>query len=240
LPYRLRTARQKKRLQKSDFDKQLLELRRLEDVLWNARKALPIVPLKEPYQKGWKRSFVLRDDVKRSGNAAFYEELLTKINTVEYSSDKAFKTKKRRKTQNIYVAREQHLRAFTWQEWTDPKLKVTDKEKPHFHWQQIWNPFQKCWHERLVFNEQWRYVLQIKPHIITHVKLIDSVLEQQIKQLDNRIERNHLRPRMSKIIGGRYHYGKLPYNQNKLYKSFVKNKPLHAILGHCMDEQTTT
>ena len=240
LPFRLRTERQRKRSRKSDFDKQLLALRRLEDILWNARKALPMVPLEEPYQKGWKRSFVLREDVKRSGHAAFYEELLAKINTVEYSADKLFKVKKRRKARNIYVARQQHLRAFTWQEWIDPKLKITDKEKPHFHWQQIWNPFQKNWHERLVFNEPWRYVLKVKPHMITHAKMLDNVLEQQIAQLGNYIDRNHLRARISKITGGDFNYGVLTYAQKEKHRNEFKNKPLHVILDAYMDEQTTT
>ena len=96
LSYKLKTARQKKRLQKEDFDKRLIQIHKQEETLWNNRRKLPMVPLEQPYQKGWKRFFVLREDVRRCNKAAFYQQLLDKINTVQYSNDKNFKAKKNR------------------------------------------------------------------------------------------------------------------------------------------------
>ena len=79
LSYRLRSARNKKRdLKKEDKEKRLIQLHKQEVMLWTDRRKLPWVPLAEPYQKGWKRFFVLREDVKRSNNAGFYESLLEK------------------------------------------------------------------------------------------------------------------------------------------------------------------
>jgi len=237
LPYRLRTARQKKRLQRSDFDKQLLALYRHETLLWNVRAALPLVPLREPYQKGWKRSFIIRADVKRSSAAPFYEALLPKINTVEYSADQQFKCKKRRKSRKTYLVRQQYLKTFTKQEWDS---MFTIKEKPHFHLKQTWNSKQRIWNIRFLFNEPWRYVLKVEPHIITHVKMIDSVLEQQISEVNNYIERNYLRPRMTKIRGGGYNYYRRTDTEKEKYRNTLKNKPLHVLLGQCISEQTTT
>ena len=66
LSYRLRSARDKKRSQKEDFEKRLIQLDQEEDRLRAEKHKLPWVPLSEPYQKGWKRYFILREDVKRS------------------------------------------------------------------------------------------------------------------------------------------------------------------------------
>ncbi|MFZ0595933.1 MAG: hypothetical protein WAM46_03045, partial [Flavobacterium sp.] len=55
---RLKNKRTKKRLVKEDFDKQLIQIRKLEVTLWKKRQELPLVPLAVPYQKGWQRNFV--------------------------------------------------------------------------------------------------------------------------------------------------------------------------------------
>ena len=238
LPYRLRTARQKKRLLKTDRDKQLLALNNLRDTLTAAIRALPVVPLKEPYQKGWKRTFALREDVQRSGSAAFYETLLTKINTVEFSSDKAFKTKKRKHGRKIYVVRQQHLRAFALYELVSSKCKLDETERRHFHWQELWDAKRKVWHVRFVFNEPWRYITLIRPHIITHARMIDSELEQQLQEIKSRILTQHLQPRISALKG--YRFGRWKCNNAKKYKHSFKNTPLHVLTGIAMDEQTTT
>src|SRR5690606_37296467 len=94
---KIKTARQKKRLQKEDIEKQLIRLHRLREKLQQQKNSLPLVPLETPYQKGWKRSYVLRQDVARSRYGSFYQTLLEKINTVIYHHDKHFKTSKRKR-----------------------------------------------------------------------------------------------------------------------------------------------
>ena len=58
LSYRLRTVRQKKRMQYEDFDKKLLRLRREEEKFYQQEKDLGWEPLIPPVQKGWTRFFV--------------------------------------------------------------------------------------------------------------------------------------------------------------------------------------
>ncbi|WP_017497132.1 hypothetical protein [Flavobacterium sp. WG21] len=84
---RFKSKRKKRRLIKEDFEKQLIELRKLEVDLWKKRRNLPLVALEVPYQKGWQRNFKLRDDVARSSEASFYTELLEKINTWQFSPE---------------------------------------------------------------------------------------------------------------------------------------------------------
>ncbi|WP_294960475.1 hypothetical protein [uncultured Flavobacterium sp.] len=100
---RFRSKRRKKRLVKEDFEKHLIQLRKLEVELWEKRKNLPLVPLKIPYQKGWQRNFKLRDDVARSAEAEFFRNLLEKINTWQFSPEKSFKRKKKRKREKADI-----------------------------------------------------------------------------------------------------------------------------------------
>jgi hypothetical protein len=235
LHYRLRTARQKKRLQKKDYDKQLIQLDKKRSALWEAKHKLPRVPLKEPYQKGWKRVFVLREDVRVSRYGAFYEQLLTKINTVVYSNDKRFRryVRRRRQQKKVYEDIPQSLKQFHLHEWTSPKLKLTEGEKLQFHLEDRWSEQQKMWVQRYVINEPWRYVLKVRPHIITEAKLVDNLLEQEISELDNYICSHHLDGRIRKLTNGRREAWKDCRGEKEKYKSPFKNKPRHTILDEC-------
>jgi hypothetical protein len=76
-PRCIKSARRKKRLVKLDFDKQLIRLSKTMNS-WATKAKFTKVPLVHPYQRGWKRLFVLQDDIKRGPLAEFYEALLKK------------------------------------------------------------------------------------------------------------------------------------------------------------------
>jgi hypothetical protein len=214
---------------KKDRDKQLIALDLLEEKLLQQRRALPMIPLDEPYQRGWKRSFVLREDVARSRLGDFYRDLMKKINTVEYSANKNFTRKKRRRRKMVYEVRPQSLREFYLCEWNHPRCKLTDEEKVHFQLQESLSKDNKTILQKFVFNEPWRFVLQVKPNMIIEVQMIDEMLEQAIQQLRNRIESHNLRPAMIRLMYGANYDGwrgmEDPRQQNPL-----KNKSLHKIL----------
>lgn len=102
---RLRNIRTRKRIAKTDYEKYLRECSdrhsELEKQKWN----LPLVPLEKPYQKGYVRFFVVRDDVKRSGLGEFFENLLTKINTYQYADNRKFQKKEKTQRQTHLCAK---------------------------------------------------------------------------------------------------------------------------------------
>ena len=109
MSFRLQSARRKKRMQHEDFEKHLLALHKEQQQLYKQQQALGWIDLKPPVMRGWKRYFVLRDDVARSKHAGFFEGILEKINKTEFSSRKDFKVKKRKAGKKIYVVRDQQL-----------------------------------------------------------------------------------------------------------------------------------
>lgn len=207
--YKMKTARQKKRLQKKDFDKQVIQIRKKRAKYWQQQSDLPWVPLEIPYQRGWKRHFILREDIKRSAMADFYQELLRNINTSQFNPDKSFKVKRKRKQGKTTVERKQFLREFPeWQWHNDRYQSLSELEKAHFHLYEKWDKNGRTLKMVYRFNEPWRYVLKVVPNMITHAKLLDSQLEQDLQRLNNFITQQQIEARIYKLTGGAYHYWK--------------------------------
>ncbi|MES2701729.1 MAG: hypothetical protein V4649_03775 [Bacteroidota bacterium] len=227
---RLKSARRRKRLQKHDLDKQLIRLEKRRNTLGSDPDSNPPVPLAEPYQRGWERTFVIRKDVLAGPFAAFYLQLLAKINTVQYSRERSFVEKRRRKERTVPQETSQLLKDFSTWEWQRPDVLLTEAERQHFHREEVWCACLGRFVYRYVFNEPWRYELKVSPHIITHTRVPDGALESEIKKLENYIQRNQLQYKMYKLTKGRnQQWWK---HHNKKNEQF-KNTPLHVIIETC-------
>jgi hypothetical protein len=131
LYYRLRTKRNKIRMKYEHFHKRLIQIHSEEEGLYKQKYSLGWEPLVPPVQKGWKRIFVLRQDVARSKHAEFYSGILAKINTVQWSHRKDFMKKKRAFGREKYVERGQVL--LKPDEYHFQKLGFSEAErKPSF------------------------------------------------------------------------------------------------------------
>lgn len=201
----------------------------------NKRRALPLVPLATPYQKGWERNFVLREDIARSKEALFNKTLLEKINTVQYSSEKSFKKKKKRRRKHVYVEKLQTVKEFSESEWRSSKLALTEKEKIHFYKRERWYSNCKSYKIHYIFNEPWRYVLRVRPNMITHTKMVDAVLESEIDRIRNYITNHFLRNLMIKITHGRVNNWR--WSNTKLkYQNPLDNKQIHTVMDEYYKE----
>ncbi len=224
---RLRTARQKKRMQYEDFDKQLIQLHKEEKALYLQKRNLGWEPLHPPVQKGWKRFFILREDVAAAKHAAFYQGILDKINTWEWSWRKDFLIKRRKRGKKIYVVKPQQLK----QPWMAcfTKLNFTEAEKNCF--EEVWDfNWAKQPVKKMVFKESWRFVLVVKPNMIDKIRIKDAVLESRLDELDNYLERNNYRARLNKILHGksRWKCWKQEEKYGEVYR--YKNKSLNDTL----------
>lgn len=213
---RLKSKRTKIRVQKTAQDKKLIQLYKELKQIRVAKANLGYVPLIPPVQKGWKRYFVLREDVQRSKQADFFQTLLEKVNTVQYSSFKAFKVRRRKFGKKSYEPKPQKLQEF--HEWAFQKLKLTDQEKLYFKEDWRFGKVKGQMYKVYVFTEPWRFVLTIKPNIITEARAIDPILEQRKKEIDQYIDKRYLEPRMSKLLDGYY------YKNRDLWHDYDKAK----------------
>jgi hypothetical protein len=228
LSYRLRTVRQKKRMQYEDFDKKLIRLKREEDELYVQEKNLGWEPLIPPVQKGWKRFYILRNDVARSKHAAFFENILKKINTYEWSYRRDFKVKKRKMGRKQYVVKVQNLLEPCEDHFR--RLGFTDVEKTFFYEVWKWNKHRRQLEKHFVFGESWRFVLRVRPNMITKIKRIDPAIESRRAEIKSYFDGNAYEYRWCKIRGGDVWQWWHDYPADRLVKNVLKNKPLPKIL----------
>jgi hypothetical protein len=233
LPCWLKTARRKKRLAIKGRDKELLRLDKLLGELQLAKRNLPMVLLEQPYQKGWKRLFVLKPRVRESEKAEFFIGILDKINTVEYHYDETFKISKREKRRNRgkLPGEPQTLRNISNYYWQSNKLNLTDEERSYFNPVYRFNEYNSSWSYSYEFIMPWLFELAVKPHIITKVKLCDELLEQELGFIDDWIYKSNRRYRLSKLEGGGYNYWKRAYYDKRKYVNPLKNKPVYLAQG---------
>ena len=235
LCYRLRTARQKKRMQYEDFDKHLIQLHKTQLMLWKKKRNLGWEPLIPPVQKGWKRFFVLRDDVARSKNKDFFQGILDKINTNDWSHRKDFLIKQRRFGKKKYVVKRQRL--LEHDEYHFRKLNFTEKETNFFDVVEKTPHGSKQSIKYYAFRDPWRFVLRVRPNMIDKIRVKDAELESQIVQLKNYVERNDFEKRLDKIIRGNvYKWWKREELVRFREKNLFQNKPLERLLDSLKEE----
>ncbi|MBO9200123.1 MULTISPECIES: hypothetical protein [Niastella] len=225
LSYRLRTVRQKKRMQYEDFDKKLLKLDKEETHLCKQKNTIIWEPLKPPVQRGWNRFFVLREDVATSKHAAFFENILKKINTCDWSHRKDFMVKYRRFGRKKYRVKKQSL--LRPDGWRFNRMGFTDEEKQFFD--EVWEmDSRKELVKRYVFREPWRFVLRVRPNVIDKIRRRDAMVESRSQEIRNYLDANNYRYRLDKLLdGGVYKWWK---GEREREKNVLKNKPLPRIL----------
>ena len=220
---RLKSKQTKKRLQHKDLEKQLIQQHKRLRHIRKEQNNLGYINLVPPVQKGWKRFFILREDVSRLENALFFQELLGKINTTELSFRKDFKVKQKQKGKKVYVEKEQPFPVIELYELK--KIKLTDKERTYFHFEMRYKPNWNCWRKVLAFDEPWRFVLKVAPNMITQVRIIDPTLIKEEHEIKNHLLKNNLISKMYKITDGHVsNYSNWKGHEKMKYKSLFKTE----------------
>jgi len=229
LQYGLKTHRQKRRAVVKDRDKQLIQLDKKRTQLWREERALGWEELKHPYQRGWRRCFVLREDIAVGKGAAFYRNLLQKINTVQHSPDKKFTKKKRVRGKKVHKPREQKLRELYDYELS--RTKLTAAELIHFTKLVYYCDQRKALRTKYIFSEPWRFVLKVEANMITKVRKHDPSLQSNVDQLDKYLKRNALEKRITKLRKGYVHSrGYRKYVLKPQESNTLKNKTMKCTL----------
>jgi hypothetical protein len=228
---RLRSKRHKKRMQREDEDKQLIRKYNEELALRSQLNNLGWTELKPPVQRGFIRYFVLREDVARTKEAAFFQGILDKINERQWSYRKDFKQKARKFGKKIYKVREHQLTdVFAYNFFK----RFTEKERLYFYEQLVHSKFSKMPYKVFRFSEAWRFVLKVQPYMITKVRIKDLDLEKQKAEVDKFFSYDR-RERLWKLIDATYSWHR---QSEEKYRSPFYNRSFASILDeHWSDEQ---
>jgi hypothetical protein len=99
------------------------------------------------------------------------------------------------------------------------KLGFNELEKQLFHEEFFFNQWTKKYVKHYVFNEPWRFVLRVRPNMITKVRKRDNVIESRLQEINNYLERNNYTGRMWKVAhGGGYNYY---WKAREFYKDYT-------------------
>jgi hypothetical protein len=212
----------------------LISLHKERRQLWQQQRNLGYVELNPPIVKGWKRYFVLRDDVARSKDAVFYQNILDKINKVEYCNRKDFKKRPRysRKRKNWELI-EQTVKQPEHSDFV--KLNFIEKEKTLFEEKYVRHQWRKELVKIYVFKEQWRFVFRIRQNIITKVKAVDAEMAKREKEIWDYLERTNLDNTLSRLLGNSVNKWKR-WNSGPKAKELFKTKKLIEILNEVKNE----
>jgi len=228
LQYRLKSARRKKRLQIEDRDKQLLQLDKERKRIQKDPDYKKEVQLDEPYQKGWKRLFVLKPDIQKSEKAEFYQQVLNLINTVQYHYDESFKKPKRKGRWHKYSHDLPELKAISPYDWRMNKVILSEAQRNCFNKVHYWDDTHHGWNHKYVFLFPELFKIVVRPHIVTTIKIGDVLMEQRLSFIDDVMDKAGGQYRLWKLKGGSYKYWRSRYKCEKLkYVSPLKNVPLH-------------
>lgn len=222
---RIRTAHDKK------LRKQEKEWRRI----YNEIRNLGYQPLDPPIRCGYKRLFMLTNDCKHTPNPEFYQGILDKINDIRYSPTKEFEGKRTSKRWRRRKRRRKEQKLMEPDSYYFHKIfKFTEDEKRMFHKIKYYDKQFKRERTKYVFSEPWRFILRIRPHWITKVRLKDPLLEQQLDEIKKVTDRYKNQGRLTKMRGGYSYSWKRTNNQDedrKLYAhNSLRNKPLHVVM----------
>ena len=174
------------------------ELNRMQRARWNA----PIIPLTEPYQRGWTRTYKLRDDVSRRREAESIQYALNLVNSIQWVKEKD-KPPVNRYGNEIRLK----LKVIPERRFASMNLpqNVTKWMSLGYHYEPgAWYLSNPTYGWSLSVPDYF-LVYDYQPNIITHARVAMPEVESRIKELEAELEK----------YGGWYRHGKLKGYKNK-------------------------
>lgn len=169
------------------------ELDKLRVLTWNA----PLIKLAKPYQNGWTKYFILRDDYTRRTDAQAHVDILKEIGTECFCRKQEFIDRQGKP----YGP---GLRIIGRNEWES--LGWPEFYKKYFsyglHYQkQIYGRNNAV--EGYKFSRDFCFIEALKPHFITHTRTIYPDIESRKAEINNLFDREQYWKRYSRLKGQR-------------------------------------
>lgn len=203
--------RQQKRKSYEEFDKKLIRMQKRSNELYKQKRELPLIRLEKPVQKGWRKGFVLREDVARRRDAKDLERILSRINCFVYCDDIDFKSKKFHNKQKEDIPHVlQHIPLNSWDklQWPEHFKKWFSLEtRTHF------TRYGGAYETRgYYFKLPWMFVPKVEPHFATHRREVNPFIERELAEIDAFFQHNNGWQRLAKI---RHGYNYRDWNDNR-------------------------
>ncbi len=180
-------------------DKKLFRLRKRMNEIYQLERGKPLIQLEKPIQKGFKKDFILRDDVARRRDSNDLQRILGAINHVVYCKNQDFKVKKWHSNQMEDIPHNlKHIPANQWDKlgWPEHFKKwFVYEERPHV------GKYSTFIVKGYWFKYPYMFTTRILPNFITHIKQIDTNLEKEKAEIDQYFTQNNGWQRLQHLQG---------------------------------------
>jgi hypothetical protein len=149
----------------------------------------------EPYQKGWARYYVLREDIKNRNDARTIQQALDLINSERVSNREDFTVKDYKAGK--YVPMKQPLNNVTEKKWETLSPSV----QKWFVKRQLVEKYSNRVYYAYVFKLDYFFEFKVEPNIITHHWIPDSEWATRQAELSHKLQRENLWPKINKMLG---------------------------------------
>ena len=185
-----------KRNHKFSREKEWLALERELKQLWkDQRDAGTLIDI-EPYQRGWYRFFVLKDNHKNQKYSRDAQTLLDLVlNVRRYSNRKDFKVWSPK--EHDWVSSRQLLHRLTHQEYN----KLDERYQKYFQMTQEYSRYSRRLETYFEFKHPQWFELKIEPNMISKEWIPDAALESRIAELESYMRRNNVWDRLNRLHG---------------------------------------
>lgn len=181
----------------TERDKEIIRAVKEMDALRKVSREAPLIPLSKPYQNGWIRYYVLRDDYTRRSDAQVFHTMIGTVGTEIFSRKIDFLDRK---------GQERHpgLRVIGKREWEVlnwPASHTKYFRYGKWHEKNIWG-YSTAGVEGYKMERPFFFIEAVRPHFVTHTKTIYPDIESRMKYLQNKFEKHQLWHRYGKLKGG--------------------------------------
>jgi hypothetical protein len=170
-------------------EKNLRRLEREAKRLWQVRRDTPLVPLEQPYQRGWFKTYVLDSRIAHRADAPMFHEMLRAVNQRVYSRNREFRSARGFPivlgTRRISLHRwaklawpASHQRFFRLGCW-----RIDDEE---FRQSQ---PRLRAWRRGYKLEIDWWLREDIEPAMITHQRVALPEVETRLAEIESALRR---------------------------------------------------
>ena len=175
-------------------EKHIRAVVKLERELSRQRWEPELHPLAEPYQKGWKRFYVLSERARKRPDREALASILPYLNSVKHHNRPDFKRRTRGRKRLVDI--EQPLRRIALVHWY--RQRFPGSWLKYFR---LVRTRPECGPDSLEFAFPTLYELRIEERWITHVKVVDPLVVSQSMKLEQYAMQHHIWERYARLKG---------------------------------------
>lgn len=208
--------------------KRMIALRRQIEELSGIKRTGPF-ELKEPYQKGWRRSFILRADIANRDDHAAFRYVLKHINNELVCSNKKF-VQRDPENRKRWIPVAQPLNSLSvkaWEQLSEDGSPYSAYFRKYFVKKTKRTPFYVT--ERYVWMYPWVFEYQIEPNMITHYYDVNGSIVSQIDDLEKEFDALGGWGQFVYMTNGRDHRRGDDWYHTNYYRKFFKSSGVSKV-----------